>query len=65
MTLNPLRLNATKACELLCISRETLRQYMTNDHTFPKPYKTGSSRQSKIYFDYKALVEWHQNQMGA
>lgn len=63
--IKPLRLNTVKTCELLCISRETLRQYMTKDPTFPKPYKSGTSTQSKVYFDYQALIEWHQSQMGA
>lgn len=63
MNLNPLRLNTVKTCELLCISRETLRQYMMKDPTFPKPCKSGASMQSKVYFDYQALIEWHQKQL--
>lgn len=61
--ITPIRVNSVQACELLSISRETLRQYMNNDNTFPKPYKAGESRQCKIYFDYQALIDWHHEQM--
>lgn len=61
--ITPIRVNSVQACKLLSISRENLRKLITTDSTFPKPYKTGSSRQCKIYFDYTALVEWHNEQM--
>lgn len=61
--MTPIRVNSTQASQLLAISREQLRKLMTTDSTFPKPYKTGSSRQCKVYFDYTALVEWHNQQM--
>ena len=65
MTLEPIRITQKQACELLSISREAIRKLIQTDPTFPKPYKTGTSRQCAVYFDYQALKQWHYEQMGA
>ncbi|MBK0411519.1 transcriptional regulator [Acinetobacter pittii] len=62
MTINPIRIQFKKACELLDVSRESLRQIVRTDTTFPRPIKTGESRQAPVYFDYAELVEWHNKQ---
>ena len=58
----PLRIQLKKVCELLDISRDTLRQLICIDPTFPKPIKAGTSKQSSVYFDYADLLKWHNNQ---
>ncbi|OWX59864.1 transcriptional regulator [Acinetobacter baumannii] len=50
------------ACELLDISRESLRHIQRTDETFPKAIKIGTTKQAPVYFDYAELVEWHNNQ---
>ncbi|VXB71204.1 Transcriptional regulator [Enhydrobacter sp. 8BJ] len=62
MKLEPIRITQKQACELLSISREAIRQLIQTDPTFPKPYKTGTSRQCAVYFDYQALKKWHKAQ---
>ncbi|HEN9573603.1 transcriptional regulator [Acinetobacter nosocomialis] len=62
MTIKPIRIQFKKACELLDVSRESLRQIVRTDTTFPRPIKTGESRQAPVYFDYAELVEWHNKQ---
>ncbi|EPG2067902.1 transcriptional regulator [Acinetobacter baumannii] len=62
MTIKPIRVQFKTACELLDISRESLRHIVRTDATFPRPIKTGESRQSSVYFDYTELVEWHNKQ---
>lgn len=61
--MTPIRVSSLTACKLLDISREKLRRLMINDSTFPKGYKTGTNQQAKIYFDYQALINWHNQQM--
>ena len=63
MTLEPIRITQKQACEILSISREAMRKLIQTDPTFPKPYKTGLSRQCAVYFDYQALKQWHQAQL--
>lgn len=65
MKLEPIRITQKQACELLSISREAIRKIIDSDPSFPKPYKTGTSRQCAVYFDYEALKEWHQSKMKA
>lgn len=65
MTLKPIRVTKKQACDLLAIGREKLRILTETDPTFPKPYKTGESRQSAVFFDYQALLDWHQSQLQA
>ena len=62
MTIQPIRIQFKKTCELLDISRESLRHIVRTDKTFPRPIKTGESKQSPVYFDYAELVEWHNKQ---
>lgn len=64
MTLEPIRITQKQACELLAVSREAIRKLIQTDPSFPKPYKTGTSRQCAVYFDYQALKQWHNSQMG-
>ena len=59
MTIKPIRVQFKTACELLDISRESLRHIVRTDTAFPRPIKTGDSKQSAVYFDYAELVEWH------
>ena len=61
--MNPIRVTKKQACGLLSIKADTLVCLVKNDPTFPKPYKTGTTRQAPVYFDYAALVEWHKQQL--
>lgn len=63
MAINPIRVQFKTACELLDISRESLRQLVRTDESFPRPIKTGYSKQAPVYFDYAQLIEWHNNQI--
>lgn len=63
MTINPIRVQFKTACELLDISRESLRHLVRTDESFPRPIKTGDSKQAPVYFDYAQLIEWHNHQM--
>ncbi len=62
MTIKPIRVQFKTACQILDVSRESLRHLVRTDKTFPRPIKTGEAKQSAVYFDYAELVEWHNNQ---
>lgn len=62
MTISPIRVQFKTACELLDVSREKLRHIQRTDATFPKALKTGTSKQSSVFFDYAELLAWHENQ---
>lgn len=62
MTIKPIRVQFKTACELLDVSRESLRHIVRTDSSFPRPIKTGESKQASVYFDYAELVEWHNGQ---
>ena len=62
MTIKPIRVQFKTACELLDISRESLRHIVRTDAAFPRPIKTGDAKQSSVYFDYAELVAWHNSQ---
>ncbi|MDQ9008634.1 transcriptional regulator [Acinetobacter gerneri] len=62
MTIKPIRVQFKTACQILDISRESLRHLVRTDKTFPKVIKTGDTKQAPVYFDYAELVEWHNNQ---
>ena len=62
MTIPPIRIQFKTACEVLDISRESLRHIIKTDVTFPRPIKTGDTTQSPVYFDYADLVQWHNQQ---
>ncbi len=61
MTIKPIRVQFKTTCELLDISRESLRHIQRTDETFPKAIKIGASKQAPVYFDYAELIEWHNN----
>lgn len=63
MTIKPIRVQFKTACQILDISRESLRHLVRTDKTFPQAIKTGETKQSPVYFDYAQLIEWHNNQM--
>lgn len=63
MTIYPVRIQFKTACQILDISRESLRSIIRNDPQFPRPIKMGESKQSPVYFDYMAIIEWHKAQM--
>lgn len=63
MTIKPIRVQFKTACQILDISRESLRHLVRTDSTFPQAIKTGETKQSPVYFDYAQLIEWHNNQM--
>ena len=62
MTIKPIRVQFKTACELLDVSRESLRHIVRTDASFPRPIKTGESKQASVYFDCAELVAWHNGQ---
>ena len=58
-SMQPLQISYRKACEMLDVSRDTLRVLVLRDPTFPRPIKLGNSRQSPVFFSHSDLVEWH------
>lgn len=61
MTISPIRVQFKTACELLDVSRESLRHIIRTDPLFPRPIKAGNAKQAPVYFDYAELIEWHKN----
>lgn len=61
MTIQPIRIQFKTTCELLDISRESLRHLVRTDDSFPRPIKTGVTKQAPVYFDYVELIAWHNN----
>ncbi|WP_291331388.1 helix-turn-helix transcriptional regulator [Acinetobacter sp. UBA801] len=55
----PLQISYKKACQMLDVSRDTLRVLIRRDPSFPKPIKYGETRQAPVFFSYAELVEWH------
>ncbi|OTS31778.1 transcriptional regulator [Acinetobacter baumannii] len=55
----PIRIQFNTACQLLDVTRESLRHTIRKDPTFPRPMKMGTSKQAPVFFDYAELVEWH------
>ncbi|MDI9809699.1 transcriptional regulator, partial [Acinetobacter baumannii] len=53
----PLRIQFSTACQLLDVTRESLRHTIRKDPTFPRPMKMGTSKQAPVFFDYKEIVE--------
>ena len=62
MTIKPIRVQFKTACELLDVSRESLRHIVRTDASFPRPIKTVESKQGLVYFYYSVLVAWHNGQ---
>jgi len=61
MTIKPIRVQFKTTCELLDVSRESLRHIVRTDASFPRPIKEGNTKQSPVFFDYAELIEWHNN----
>lgn len=61
----PLRIQFSTVCQLLDVTRESLRHTIRTDETFPRPIKIGKSKQSPVFFDYQELVEWHNSKKQA
>nr|WP_075175180.1 transcriptional regulator [Acinetobacter indicus] len=57
--MHPLQIPYNKVCEMLSVSRETLRILMRRDPSFPRAIKYGESRQAPVFFSYDELVAWH------
>ena len=55
----PIRIQFSTACQLLDVTRESLRHTIRKDPSFPRPLKMGTSKQSPVFFDYQELVDWH------
>ena len=55
----PIRIQLSTACQLLDVTRESLRHIIRKDPTFPRPMKMGTSKESPVFFDYQELVDWH------
>jgi predicted DNA-binding transcriptional regulator AlpA len=55
----PLQVPYKKVCEMLGVSRDTLRVLMRRDSDFPSAIKYGESRQAPVFFSYAELLEWH------
>lgn len=62
MNISPIRVQFKTACQILDVSRESLRHIVRTDASFPRPIKTGNTKQAPVYFDYAELVEWHNKQ---
>lgn len=58
-SMQPLQISYRKACQMLDVSRDTLRVLILRDPTFPRPIKLGNTRQSPVFFSHSDLVEWH------
>ena len=63
MVIYPVRISFKTACQILDVSRETLNNIIKLDPDFPPKIKMGTSRQSPVYFDYLAIIEWHKSTM--
>lgn len=63
MPIYPIRIQFKTACQILDVSRETLNNIIKLDPDFPPKIKIGTSRQSPVYFDYLAIIEWHKSKM--
>ena len=61
----PIRIQFGTACQLLDVTRESLRHTIRKDPTFPRPMKMGTSKQSPVFFDYQELVDWHNSKKEA
>lgn len=55
----PLRIQFGTVCQLLDVTRESLRHTIRKDPTFPAPIKMGATKQAPVFFDYQEIVEWH------
>lgn len=65
MKVNPIRIQFSTACQLLDVTRESLRHTIRKDPTFPTPLKMGTTKQAPVFFDYQELVDWHNSKKEA
>lgn len=65
LQIKPIRIQFSTACQMLDVTRESLRHTIRKDPTFPKPMKMGTTKQSPVFFDYKEIVEWHNSKKEA
>lgn len=56
---NPIRIQFGTVCQLLDVTRESLRHTIRKDPTFPRPLKMGTTKQAPVFFDYQELIDWH------
>lgn len=61
----PIRIQFSTACQLLDVTRESLRHTIRKDPTFPTPLKMGTSKQSPVFFDYQEIIKWHNSKKEA
>ena len=61
----PIRLQFSTACQLLDVTRESLRHTIRKDPSFPRPIKQGTTKQAPVFFDYADLIEWHNSKKEA
>ncbi|UTO04797.1 transcriptional regulator [Moraxella sp. FZLJ2107] len=59
----PIRVSLRTAAKMLDISLATLRTLISNDATFPRPYKAGTARTAGVYIDFQELKNWHLSQL--
>ncbi|CAA3804834.1 transcriptional regulator [Acinetobacter baumannii] len=65
LQITPIRIQFSTVCQLLDVTRESLRHTIRKDPTFPKPIKMGKTKQAPVFFDYKELVDWHNSKKTA
>ena len=65
MKVNPIRIQFSTACQLLDVTRESLRHTIRKDPTFPTPLKMGTAKQAPVFFDYQELIDWHNSKKEA
>lgn len=61
MHINKIRIQFNTVCEILDMSRDSVRNLIRKDPNFPTPIKQGESKQSPVYFDYQDLLNWHES----
>lgn len=59
LKVTPIRIQFSTACQMLDVTRESLRHTIRKDPSFPRPIKQGTTKQAPVFFDYADLVEWH------
>lgn len=65
-SLNPVwipkfRLTAKEVSSMLGICRDKLNRLQKEDKSFPEALKSGTNRQSAVYFDYLEVMSWYEN----
>ena len=61
----PIRIQFSTACQLLDVTRESLRHTIRKDPSFPRPLKMGTTKQAPVFFDYQEIIEWHNSKKEA